>query len=165
MELSKKLLEALNKQVTMEYEAAYIYNGMRLYLQSANIHGGTRWMTKQVHEELKHAQDFADFILDVDGELADLGKQNAVATSYKSMLEVWETGLEHEKKITESITKALEIAIADKHYAAENFLRTYIDEQVEEEDNFRSICDLLRMAGDDRAALLRVDEILGRRGN
>ena len=65
--------------------------------------------------------------------------------------------------ITESIEDILKIAIKDEHFAAENFLRKFIDEQVEEEDNFRGLIDLVKFAGDDKAALLKIDSILGER--
>lgn len=161
--LSEKLQQALNEQVTREYEAAWIYNGMRVYLDDLGAYGAKKWMKVQVGEEMEHAQDFIDIILELDGEVK-IGSLPEIETKYDSMLAVWEAGLEHEKFISESILNILEIAIEEKNYAVENFLRTYVDEQVEEEDNFRGVIDFLKLAGDDTAALLKVDSVLGKRG-
>lgn len=162
MKLSKRLNDELNRQIQMEYESAYKYNGMRLYFKSLGIPGATHWMELQTMEENHHAEDFIDFILDVDGEV----ETHALAeqpTEYESILDVFEQGLEHEKEISASIMSILDIAIEEKHYAAENFLRTYVDEQVEEEDHFRGVIDMIKLAGDNEAALFKVDSILGKR--
>lgn len=162
MKLSKRLNDELNRQIQMEYESAYKYNGMRLYFKSLGIPGATHWMELQTMEETHHAEDFIDFILDVDGEV----ETHALAeqpTRYESILDVFEKGLEHEKEISASIISILDIAIEEKNYAAENFLRTYVDEQVEEEDNFRGVIDMIKLAGDNESALFKVDSILGKR--
>ena len=162
LKLSKKLEKALNEQITLELQSAYIYNGMRLYFKSLGIPGATKWMTFQTREEEHHAEDFIDFILDMDGEV-ELGQLTKVTTEYKSILDVFEKGLEHEKEISASILSILDLAIEEKNYAAENFLRHYVDEQLEEEDHFRGYVDLVKMAGDNEAALFKVDSILGKR--
>lgn len=162
LELSKKLQDALNKQVTMEYQAGYLYNGMRVYLKDLGAPGAEHWMTLQEAEEREHAEDFIDFILDMDGEV-QIGKLEKSPTKYDSLLDVWKAGLKHEKDVSASILEILEIAVEEKNYAAENFLRTYVDEQVEEEDNFRGVVELLELVGDDADALLKADSILGQR--
>ena len=162
MKLSKKLEEALQKQVTLEYNAAYVYNGMRIYLDDAQYAGASSWMTKQAKEELEHAEAFINFLDSLDVK-AELGKIEEEKTEYDDLLSVLEAALDHEKMITESIEDILKIAIKDEHFAAENFLRKFIDEQVEEEDNFRGLIDLVKFAGDDKAALLKIDSILGER--
>lgn len=162
LKLSKELEKALNEQIRLELESSYIYNGMRLYFKSLGLPGATSWMTFQAKEEQHHAEDFIDFILDMDGEV-ELGQLSKVTTKYDSILDVFEKGLAHEKVISASILNILEMAIEEKNYAAENFLRSYVDEQLEEEDHFRGYVDLIKMAGDNEAALFNVDSILGKR--
>lgn len=160
--LSEKLEQALNRQVTLELESSYIYNGMRLYFKERGLPGATHWMTLQMGEEQEHAEDFIDCILDLDGHVV-LGPIEEQTTEYESILDVFEKGLEHEQFISKSILEILEIAIEEKNYAAENFLRTYVDEQVEEEDNFRHHIDLIKAAGNNEAALFEVDAKLAQR--
>ena len=162
MELSQKLQDALNKQVAMEYQAAYKYNGMRIYLDDLGAHGATHWMTLQTKEEIQHAEDFIQFIKSVDGQV-ELGQIKKETTDYDGLASVWEAGLSHEKEITKSIEDILALAIKENNYAAENFLRTYVDEQVEEEDNFRDVLELIELAGDDITAMFQVDSKLGQR--
>jgi ferritin len=52
-------------------------------------------------------------------------------------------------------------AIEEHDFATENFFRTFVDEQVEEEAIFEGIVDRMRMGGD--SALPLMDAQLGKR--
>jgi len=146
MKLSKRLEDALNTQINLEIEAAYTYKGMEQYFLEAGMAQYAHFFNEHVKEELEHAGDFKKFIEDVDGHVV-FKAINAVSTEYDSAQHAFEAAMDHEKKISASIIGILEIAIEEKHYAAENFLRTYVDEQVEEEDLFRSLLDAIKLAG------------------
>ena len=49
--------------------------------------------------------------------------------------------------------------------AAQNLLRWFVDEQVEEEDTAADIVHRLEVIGDDAVELLRIDGELGERGS
>ena len=159
MKLSKRLEEALNKQINMELEAAYTYKGMEQYFREEGLPQYAHFFEEHTKEEIEHAEDFRNFIEDVDGHVVYLPLE-AVATEYSSAKEVFEAALEHEKKISASIIAILELAMEEKHYAAENFLRTYVDEQVEEEDLFRSVLDAINHAGPKGASHFNLNQIL-----
>lgn len=162
IKLSKRLLNALNDQINKELQSAQIYNGMRIYLKKLGAYGALKWMEKQVHEELEHADDFINFVQAMDEQVI-LSNLEGVKTEYESPLAVWEAGLLHEKTISSSIMEILKIAIEEENYPVQNFLRKYVDEQVEEEDNFRGIIDLWKFAGNSPEAIFKVDGILGKR--
>lgn len=162
LKLSERLERALNEQVRLEMEAAYIYRGISQYFSELGTKGFEHWFNEHVKEEIEHAQDFIDFVEEMKGHVL-FGALPEVATEYNSIEAAFETAYEHEQEISKSIVNILEIAIEEKNYAAENFLRTYVDEQVEEEDLFLGILEMVRYAGDDRAAIFEVDKILARR--
>lgn len=155
--LSDKLLKALNEQVTLEYDSAFIYRGMEVFFQDMGTTGFTNFFNKQAKEEVEHAEEFTEFILSVGGKV-EIGGLNSPSTEYGSILEVYEAALKHEKVVTASITEILKIAIEEENFAAENFLRTFIDEQVEEEDTFQGLVDYLKWIGDDKSALIQFDK-------
>jgi ferritin len=155
--LSDKLLKALNDQVTLEYDSAFIYRGMEVFFQDMGTTGFTNFFNKQAKEEVEHAEEFTEFILSVGGKV-EIGGLNSPSTEYGSILEVYEAALKHEKVVTASITEILKIAIEEENFAAENFLRTFIDEQVEEEDTFQGLVDYLKWIGDDKSALIQFDK-------
>jgi ferritin len=159
MKLSKKLMAALNKQVNLEMHAAYTYKGMEQYFREEGYPQYAHFFNEHTKEELKHAGDFKTFIEEVDGHVEFMTLEG-VPTEYASPKAALEAAMDHEKMISASIISILEIAIEEKHYAAENFLRTYVDEQVEEEDLFRSVMDAMKHAGEKGAAHFNLGQIL-----
>lgn len=159
MELSKRLLDALNKQINLELGAAYTYKGMEQYFREEGLPQYAHFFEEHIKEEIEHSEDFRNFVEDVDGHVVYLPLEG-VASEYKSAQEVFEAALDHERMISASIRDILEIAIEEKHYAAENFLRTYIDEQVEEEDLFRSILNAIKYSGEKSVAHFNLMQLL-----
>lgn len=159
MKLSEKLQAALNKQVNLELHAAYTYKGMEQYFREEGYPQFAHFFGEHTKEELKHANDFKHFIEEVDGHVVFLPIEGA-ATEYASIKAALDAAMDHEKMISASIISILEIAIAEKHYAAENFLRGYVDEQVEEEDLFRSLIGAVEHAGERGASPFALGQIL-----
>ena len=57
----------------------------------------------------------------------------------------------------------IDVAEQEKDRAAISFLQWYLKEQVEEEANCSEICSRLRFVGEDKHALLLIDQELGAR--
>ena len=55
------------------------------------------------------------------------------------------------------------LAVEEKDYPAQMELQWFIDEQVEEEENTGNIVELLKLAGDNKGALLMLDRELSKR--
>ena len=65
--LSKRMEEALNKQINAELYSAYLYLAMAAYFQSVSLGGFENWMRIQAQEELTHAMKFYDFVYERGG--------------------------------------------------------------------------------------------------
>lgn len=162
MKFPKTLLDGFNQQIQKEYDSSYIYTGMELYFKNLGISGFEKFFKRQAEEEREHAEDFTNFVFDMN-ESVELFALSKPKTDYGSILEAFEAGLAHEKFISNSISELLTLAIKEGCYAAENFLRKYIDEQVEEEASFQSIVDTIKFLGDDKAAIFSYAKSLGSR--
>ena len=88
---------------------------------------------------------------------------DAPQTEFESSLKVFSAVLEHEKKVTALINNLYELAIAEKDYAFQSFLKWFIDEQVEEEANAVTIIDNLKLAGENGPGLFMLDKELAAR--
>jgi len=55
MMLSKKIENAINKQINAELWSAYLYLSMSAYFESINLSGFANWMRVQAQEEVEHA--------------------------------------------------------------------------------------------------------------
>ena len=154
--------EAIANQINQEFRAAYLYLAMAGHFELETLDGFGRWMRLQAREEAGHAMRLFDFavrrgvkvrLLDVPGPTAKLG----------SPLELFKQALEHEIKVTALINGLYELAALKKDYPTQLELQWFIEEQVEEEASTGKIVEQLEMVGDDRAALLTLDQKLGSR--
>ena len=71
---------------------------------------------------------------------------------------VLEQALAQEQGVTKQINDLYELALHEKDFATLQFLTWFLQEQVEEEKSVQDIVDRLRLAGDNAAALLRLDD-------
>ena len=60
--------------------------------------------------------------------------------------------------MTHWIYEIYDLAVKEKDHATHVFLQWYITEQVEEEKNANDNVDLIRLIGDDKSALLVLDQ-------
>ena len=160
--LSPKLLTAFNDQIKHELESAYLYAAMNAWFKSENFDGMAHWMEVQTKEEINHARKFFDHIFE-RGDVVELQPINILAKKWASPLEAFKAAYEHEQFVTGKINDLMTMAIADKDYAAQEFLNWFVAEQVEEEDSTLKIVQLLKRIGDHCQALIMVDRELGKR--
>jgi ferritin len=162
MVISKKMNEAINKQINRELFSAYLYLSAAAFLDSKNFEGAAHWMKKQFGEEQGHAMKFYNFVIERNGAIS-LGDIEKPKSDWKSMLDIFTYAYEHEQKVTEMIFGLLDIAKAEKDYSTEEFLQWFIKEQVEEEANASKIVDKLKLVGDNIGGLFIIDSELGKR--
>ena len=67
--LTKKMEEALNKQINAEFYSAYLYLSMSAFFRQQNLNGFAHWMRIQTMEESTHALKLYDFVLERGGKV------------------------------------------------------------------------------------------------
>jgi ferritin len=160
--LSKKIVDRINLQINREMFSAYLYMAMSAKMSDDGYKGIATWMMTQYHEEMFHAMKFFAY-LQGHGALPVIDKIDAPVVKAKTVKEIFEATLEHEKFVTASIRELLELALAEKDYATENLVRWYVDEQVEEEQNAIDILQNLEMIGEGKQGLFMINIELGKR--
>jgi len=162
MELSQSIEAALNKQINQEMAAAYSYLAASSWLEAENFSGFANWMNVQRQEELEHAQKFLTYLLDRGGRvnLEAVAKPKA---EFDSVMAVFQHALKSEENNTRSIHELYKRAVEEKDYSTQSFLKWFIDEQVEEEKIMHDALGMLEHAGDDRSALLVLNQQMGQR--
>ena len=160
--LKAKMEVALNQQVNFELESAYLYLSMSYDMKHKGYDGMASWFAHQAKEEFEHASRFMKFIGEVDGKvkLTPIGE---VRQEWNSPKDAFEDTLMHEKIVTEKIYALVELADELKDYPAQNMLRWFVDEQVEEEDTARAILEKLKKVENYPAGIVAVDGQLGQR--
>lgn len=160
--ISQSLVDALNEQLKHEFYSSYLYLAMSAYCDSQNLTGFAHWMRLQADEERDHAMKLYDFILDRDGRVA-LPALAQPPRDFGSPIDLFDQVLAHEKEVTSLIEQLYRKAEAEQDRPTQVFLQWFITEQVEEEKTASQILETLRMAGDNKVALLMVDRELGAR--
>ncbi len=157
--LSNKLLDALNKQINEEYYSSYIYQSMVAYFEDKNLDGCAHWMKMQAEEEHLHALKIFDYVVERGGRI-ELFAIAQPPKEWDSPRAAFEAALDHEKFMTESISKLADLAIDERDHATNNLMQWYVSEQVEEESNVDAILKKLDMMGDSGTGLFLMDREL-----
>ncbi len=132
MKISNKLNDAINKQIGEELKASNAYANMAAYFNSLGLLRLTAMFFDQSEEEREHAMKFVHYLLEVDGKVA-IPAIPEVPHQYESVKAAFEAALGWEQDVTGMIDHLMDLAVDDKDYAAQDFLRWYVTEQVEEE--------------------------------
>lgn len=162
MKIGKKVEDAINRQITHEFEAERTYLSIAAYFESLSFPGFAHWMYKQAAEERTHAMKFFKYICERGG-MVELEAIPKPASEFKSPLAAFEAAYEFELGTTKKINALYDLASEQKDHASMIMLKWFIDEQVEEEDNAMRNIDQVKMAGESKGALLHLDHRLGKR--
>ena len=145
--ITAKLQKAVNDQIAAELWSSNLYLQMSYFLKNQGWDGFAHWLRVHAEEEREHATRMADYMTDRGGAVK-LQMINVVPEGWGTVAEVFEHSLEQEKMVSKMINTIVLHAIEEQDFATENFFRTFVDEQVEEEALFGGIVDKLRKAGD-----------------
>ncbi|KXK04890.1 MAG: Ferritin-like protein [Chlorobi bacterium OLB4] len=160
--LSKKLQNELNAQINLEFFSEYSYLSMTAYFESINLDGFSNFFRVQASEEHFHAMKIFDFINTIGGKV-NLETINKPVVEFDSILNVFETALAQENRVSESINHLMDTAIQENNHAVISFLKWYVDEQVEEIDLFTNLIAKLKLINNDGNGILLMNSELAKR--
>jgi ferritin len=159
MKISKKLNYAINAQIGHELEASNIYINMAAFFNGLGLLRLSEMFFEQSEEEREHAMKFIHYLLDVEGDVAVPAIEEA-HTDFGDVKNAFKMALDWEKVVTKNINDLMEIAIDEKDYASQDFLRWYVTEQVEEEATMSHLVLLAEELGD--RSVLMLENLLPR---
>ncbi len=162
--ISKRLEDALNKQLNAELYSAYLYLSMSAFLATKNLSGFSHWMKLQFEEEQAHAMKFFQYIIDRGGKV-ELSKIEAPKSEWKDIIDVFAHVVKHEAHVTKMINDLVNIALEEKDHATVAMLQWYVSEQVEEEATVGDIYDQLTLIEGKGAGLFMLDREAKQRVN
>ncbi len=160
--ITKKVEDAINKQINAELWSAYLYLSMSTYFANEGLSGFANWMRIQWQEETAHAMKFFDYLIERNGKPV-LKAIDTVPNKWKSPLNVFEEVLKHEIHVTSLINTLMDIAIEQKDHATKSMLQWFVDEQVEEEANAQAIIDNLKLVQGQGNGMFMIDRELKQR--
>jgi ferritin len=158
---TKKMIKKLNDQLNFEYFSSNVYLQMSAWAASNALSGTAAFLKKHAAEELQHMHRFFDYVNEV-GAMALVGKIDTPPIEFKSVSEIFNDILAHEKLVTKKIHELASLSWEEKDYTTFNFLQWFIDEQREEESLVQGIVDKIGLLGTDKRSLFLLDRELAR---
>ena len=114
--LNKRVEEAINAQINAEMWSAYLYLSMAAWCHANGNPGFGKWFEVQFQEEQDHAKILFNYVISRAGKV-ELKAIEEVPTQWNSLLDVLESTLAHEQKVTSLINNLYAISEEEKDYA------------------------------------------------
>lgn len=166
MQMSQKLLAAMQKQVNIERLNAALYDAQALALDALNWPGSSAWMADEAGDEREHSKKFADYIItrapfgdDTRPEYTELPTPDVPLS--EDLYSYFENAYNAEKENTTRIIALHKLAYDDGDFGACVFLQWFITEQESSERGLVDMLTELSRARGNIAALLELDEKYG----
>ncbi|CAG5086234.1 ferritin [Parvicella tangerina] len=157
--LKPKIEKALNKQIELEASSSQFYLAMASWAETQGMNGTAAFLYKHSDEERMHMLKLIKFINERGGT-AVIPPLTKPPAEFESIKEIFESLLEHELNVTDSINNVVDVCLSEKDYTTHNFMQWYVSEQLEEEALARNIIDKLNMIGNDKGGLYLFDRDL-----
>ncbi len=158
MLLSKELEKAINTQIGAEFGASLQYISIAAYFDADDLPQLAAFFYRQAEEENMHAMKFVHYLVEAGGEVR-IPAIPASSHGFDSPEHCARLALEWETEVTAMINNLMDIAVKDKDYISQDFLRWFVTEQLEEISTMNTLLKTIQRAGDN---ILRVEEFLAR---
>jgi ferritin len=146
MMISKEMNAAINEQIGHEFQAAHQYANIASNFDNLGLKLLGKMFLKQSEEEHGHGMKFVGYIL-ATGGVVEIPAITKPVVGFKSVDEAVQLSLDWEWEVTRRINSLMTLAVEQKDYAAQDFLRWFVTEQVEEVQTMDNLLKVIRQAG------------------
>lgn len=147
MLISKELNAAFNEEIGLELFASNQYLNIASYFDSLGLKKLAGMFFKQADEERAHAVKFLHYVDEVGGAV-EIPSVPAPKAAFVSVEEAVALALQWELEVTARVNAMMTLAADQKDYAAQDFLRWFVTEQVEEVSTMENLLKVVRLAGE-----------------
>ncbi|HLC05409.1 MAG TPA: ferritin [Anaerolineales bacterium] len=161
MLISETLSEAFNAQAGRELGASNQYINIATFFDVESLPELAAFFYRQSDEERMHALKFVHYVAEAGGEVA-LPTVPAPSGGIKTAEEAVKRALDWELEVTQQINSLMDQAIKENDHIAQDFLRWFVTEQLEEVSSMDQLLSVIRRAGQN--GLLMVEQYLARAG-
>ncbi|RAP74299.1 ferritin [Paenibacillus montanisoli] len=160
--MNETLSQALNDQLNFEFYSAHVYLAIAAYCSGESLDGFANFFIVQAEEERFHAMKIYKYLND-RGQRVKLVGMSTPNNEYSSIQDAFQQAYQHEQEVTKRIYHLSDLALNDREHATIQFLKWFIDEQVEEESMFDSIINKLKRIDQDSNAFFMLDNEFAQR--
>jgi bacterioferritin B len=147
MRISPELNAAFNAQIGRELHSSNQYVNMAAHFDDRAMKLLAKLFFDQAAEEREHAMKFVHYLTNVDGKV-EIPAIEAAKAEFATVEEAIRLAYDWEVGITKNINDLVDLAIAKKDYAAQEFLKWFVTEQVEEVKKMDDLVKIVTMVGE-----------------
>lgn len=158
MLIKQELQNGFNEQIGHEFGASMQYYSIASYFDSDDLPQLAAFFFRQAEEEKTHALKFVHYLIDAGGkvEIPAIDKPKA---DFQSAEEAVQAAKDWEMEVTGQINRLMDTAIEQKDHIAQEFLRWFVNEQLEEVSTMDTLLSVVRRAKNN---ILWVEDFLAR---
>ena len=147
MLISPELAAAFNQQIGHEFGACLQYLSIAGHFERQQLKLLAKLFFNQAEEEKQHALKFVHYLLDTQGQL-EIPSIPAPVAGFASAEAAAQAALTWEQEVTGQIKRLMDLAVSQTDYLAQNFLRSFIDEQLEEVSKMDQLVSVIHRSGE-----------------
>ena len=155
--LTKETEDMLNQQIAMEGVSSASYLSMASWCEMTGYENSSQFLYTHSEEERMHMLKLFHYVNEAGGHALQ-PEINDIKHHYTSLKEVFESTLEHEIAVTNSINEIVNHCYNIKDFTTMNFLNWFVEEQREEETLARRAVELFDLIGEDGVGLWTIDK-------
>jgi ferritin len=157
--LSEEIENILNAQIKVEAHASALYLAMSAWCDDQGLDNAAEFFAKQSDEEREHMLKLFRYISNRGGRPISPEIAN-VPVDFESFRGVFEETLQQEMFVTEQFNNIADKCMKVKDFVTFNFVRWFLEEQVEEEYVARRILELFDVIGEEGTGKWEIDKTL-----
>jgi len=147
MLISAELNAAFNTQIGREFLASHQYIAMAADFEDRALKKLAEMFYAQAAEERDHAMKFARYLVSVNGRV-EIPAIPAPPTGFASVEAAVQQAYDWELEITGHVNDLMSLAVEKRDYAAQDFLRWFVTEQVEEVQTMDNLLKVVKQVGE-----------------
>ena len=155
--LKDEIVDILNKQVKIEAHSSAAYLAMAAWCDVRGYDNSAEFFFKQSDEERGHQLKLFHYIVDMECDAISPSISDS-QHDFGSLREVFEKALEMEIAVSDAIHEIVAACRKYNDVATEEFMRWFVQEQIEEEYVARRALELFDVLGEDKLALGMFEE-------
>ncbi len=162
MLISQNMNAALNRQVGSELGASNQYLHIAAFFENESLPALAGFFFRQSDEERAHALRIVHYTLDAGGSVA-VPAIEAAPTGITGAETAVQMALDWELEVTQQINGLMDLAMEENDHMTQQFLRWFVEEQLEEVSTMEELLGIVRRAGE--SGLLLVEQYVAHMGD
>lgn len=157
--IGEKIISLVQYRIAQEEFSSRLYRSMSVWLDLNGYTGASKLYKKYSDEEQVHADEFYQYLLDLN-VLPIVPALPQPQTTFTGLMDIAQKTLQHELEVTRQINVLAGDAMKANDFMTMQLAQKYLAEQTEEIAKSRWLIDRIEIVGDDKCGLLIIDKEL-----